>query len=56
MISELFSWLLIIAGSLFGIAFVYFAGWYVLESIAPDAVEKFKLNFILTLVSANWSG
>src|SRR5688572_22118498 len=47
MMGEFIYWLLIIMVILLGSAFVYFAGWHILESIAPDAVEKYNLKFIL---------
>jgi hypothetical protein len=47
MIGEIANWLLIIVGWLVGSAILYFIGWQVAASVAPDAVEKYNLHFVI---------
>ena len=47
MISEIAKWLLIVVGGLVGFAILYIIGWQVAVSVAPDAVEKYNLRFVV---------
>jgi hypothetical protein len=47
MIGEIVKWVLIIIGGLMGCTILYIMGWNYLAAIAPEAVEKYNLYFVI---------
>ncbi|MBI2707964.1 MAG: hypothetical protein HYX35_06625 [Proteobacteria bacterium] len=47
MIGEIAKWLLIVIGGLVGFTILYIIGWQIAASVAPDAVEKYNLHFVI---------
>ena len=47
MFGEIAKWILITFGGAIGLVILYVIGWQVLNSIAPDFVEKYNLYFVL---------
>jgi len=47
MFGEIAKWLLIIVGGLIGFTILYLIGWQVAASVAPNAVEKYNLRFVI---------